>query len=163
MVDLDVHWDDSFAESRSATGDVREFLVFNLGDEVYATPISDVRKIVAPLPLTPVPRSHPAVIGVCSVRGELATVYDLRLCLGLRTPRPDDRFRVLLVTSTWGETIGFCVDDVRQVARLTESQIEPAADVLGSDAREHWIGVARVHGEAMVLMDLTRVLREGAL
>ncbi len=163
MVDLDLHWEDSLSDTGTSADDVQEFLVFNLGEEVYATPIADVRKIVAPLPLTPVPRSHPALLGVCSVRGELATVYDLRLCLGLSAPRPDDRFRVLLVEATWGEIIGFHVDDVRQVARLTEAQIEPAAEVLGSDAREHWIGVARVHGEALVLIDLTRVLREGAL
>jgi chemotaxis signal transduction protein len=161
MVDLDLHYEDSLDDSPSSA--VHEFLVFSLGDEAYATRIADVRKIVAPLPLTPVPRSHPAVLGVCSVRGELATVYDLRLCLGIDTPRPDDRFRVLLVESAWGEVIGFHVDDVRQVARLTESQIEPATEVLGADVREHWIGVSRADGEALVLIDLTRVLREGEL
>ena len=161
MADLDLHYDDALEPS--TVDAVHEFLVFSLGEETYATRIADVRKIVAPLPLTPVPRSNPAVLGVCSVRGELATVYDLRLCLGLDTPRPHERFRVLLVESSWGEVVGFHVDDVRQVARLTEEQIEPAAEVLGADVRDHWIGFSRPEGQALVLIDLTRVLREGEL
>src|SRR5262245_47214072 len=78
------------------------YLAFTLAGETYAAPISLVREIVKPPPLTPVPRAPDATMGIVSVRGQLVTVIDLRRRLRLPEGQPSRRTRILLVEATWG-------------------------------------------------------------
>ena len=45
-----------------------EYLAFCLAGDVYAAPVSLVREILKPPPLTPVPRAPHAILGIVSVR-----------------------------------------------------------------------------------------------
>jgi chemotaxis signal transduction protein len=70
------------------------------------------------------------------------------------------RARILLATSASGEVIGLLVDEVKQVVRLSESEIEVAAQALGGDMAEHVLGVGRPGGMFLVLLDLKAIVRE---
>jgi chemotaxis signal transduction protein len=59
-----------------------------------------------------------------------------------------------------GEVTGLLVDDVRQVVRLAESEIEIAAAALGGDVAEHVMGVGRPGGVFLVLLDLKAILKD---
>src|SRR5262245_40964726 len=105
-------------------GPVREFLAFVLSGELYGVELARIREIVSPPPITPVPRAPREVLGVCSVRGLLVTVVDLRLKLRLEERPTSRRTRILLAEAPGGDVIGLLVDEVRQVIRLTEPQVE---------------------------------------
>jgi len=120
-----------------------EYLAFRLGDDVYAGPVSLIREILKPPPLTPVPRAPFAVMGIVSVRGQLVTVMDLRRRLRLQESPPTRRARVLLVNPTGAETLGLYVDEVLQVYRLAENEIEHAAQALGGEVAPYISGIAR--------------------
>jgi purine-binding chemotaxis protein CheW len=142
---------------RSLADNVREFLVFVLASEVYAVELARIREIVSPPPMTEVPRARPDVVGVCSVRGLLVTVIDLRLRMNV-TAAPETRIsRILLAYSDSGEVVGLLVDEVRQVVRLSEKQIEEAHSILGDKLSENVMGIGRVGSEVIVLLDLSRV------
>jgi chemotaxis signal transduction protein len=55
--------------------------------------------------------------------------------------------------------IGLLVDEVRQVVRLAEAEIEVAEAALGSDVAEHVIGVGRPTGMFLVLLDLKALMK----
>jgi chemotaxis signal transduction protein len=133
-------------------GSVREFLVFTVADELYGVELVKVREILSPPPITVVPRARSEVVGVCSVRGLLVTVVDLRVRLG-RAQSGGRKSRILL-TDVGEEVMGLLVDEVRQVMRLSESEIEPAAAALGSDVSDHVIGIGRPAGSVVILLDL---------
>ena len=133
-------------------GSVREFLVFTVADELYGVELVRVREILSPPPITIVPRARSEVVGVCSVRGLLVTVVDLRVRLG-RTQHGGRKSRILL-TDVGEEVMGLLVDEVRQVMRLGEAEIEPAAVALGSDVSDHVIGIGRPAGAVVILLDL---------
>lgn len=120
-----------------------EYLAFRLGEDVYAGPVSLIREILKPPPLTPVPRAPFAVMGIVSVRGQLVTVLDLRRRLRLPEAGPTRRARVLLVNPTGAETLGLYVDEVLQVYRLADSEIEHAAAALGGEVAPYIAGIAR--------------------
>lgn len=120
-----------------------EYLAFRLGDDVYAGPVSLIREILKPPPLTPVPRAPFAVMGIVSVRGQLVTVIDLRRRLRLPEAGPTRRARVLLVNPTGAETLGLYVDEVLQVYRLADGEIEHAAAALGGEVAPYIAGIAR--------------------
>lgn len=136
---------------------VREFLGVELAGQAYGVELTRIREILSPPPLTPVPRAPQHVKGVCSVRGQLITVIDLRLRLRLDESPPTRKTRILL-TENAGEVVGLYVDEVRHVLRLTENEIEPATGVFGNDVSEHVIGIGRPPGHVLVLLDLNSVV-----
>lgn len=122
-----------------------EYLAFCLASDVYAAPVALIREIREPPPLTPVPRAPASIMGIVSVRGQLVTVIDLRRRLRLSEPPFSRRARILLADSSEGETLGLYVDEVLQVYRLSESEIEPAT-ALGGDVAGYIAGIARPAG-----------------
>jgi len=127
-----------------------EYLAFSLGSEAYAIEIGNIVEILKPLPITEVPRADPSVVGVMSVRGRLVAVLDLKHRFRLApTFTMDKRSRILLVDSV-DEEIGLLVDEVLQVYRLSEAEIEPPT-VLGSEQPPYVVGIGRPQG-GMVLM-----------
>ncbi len=141
-------------------GPVREFLTFKLGDELYGVELTRIKEILSPPPITDVPRAPPEVLGVCSVRGLLVTVFDLRRKLSLNEGAATRRTRILLVTAEFGEVMGLLVDEVRQVVRLQESEVEMAASALGGDVAEYVLGVGRPQGMFIVLLDLRAIVSD---
>lgn len=141
-------------------GPVREFLAFVLAGDLYAVELTRIKEILSPPPITHVPRARPEVIGICSVRGLLVTVFDLRRMLRLVEQPPTRRSRILLVTTDHGEVVGLLVDEVRQVVRLGETEIEVAANALGGDLTQQVMGIARPEGNFLILLDITAMATE---
>ena len=140
------------------TGGTTEFLAFSLGSDGYAVRLDRVREIVNPPQITPVPRGPKHILGVCSVRGLLVTVVDLRRRLKLAADYRPRTARVLLTHTEHGESMGLYVDEVRRVIRLARDQIE-VASVVGSDLSEHVLGIGRpTSDDIFVLLDLSTLV-----
>ena len=135
-----------------------EFLAFQLANEIYAIPLTRIREILSPPPITEVPRAPRDVIGVCSVRGLLVTVIDLRRRLQVEEMERTRRTRILLAETEAREIVGLLVDAVDQVIRLTDDEIELAAMVLGGEVSEHVLGIGRPPGAEIILLDLASVV-----
>ena len=140
-----------------------EYLAFRMAEELYAVPISYVKEILKPPPLTPVPRANGDVLGVVSVRGRIVTVIDLRRRMGLPQGPATRRSRVLLAEvevelGGTGERVGLYVDEVLSVYRLAEGEIESASSALGSELSGFVAGIGRPGGEMVVLLDLHPIL-----
>jgi purine-binding chemotaxis protein CheW len=120
-----------------------EYLAFLLAGDVYAAPVRLVREILKPPPLTPVPRAPHATLGIVSVRGQLVTVIDLRRRLRVAEAPISRKARILLVDGAQGEQMGVYVDEVLQVYRLSDTEIEPATTALGGEVAGYINGIAR--------------------
>jgi purine-binding chemotaxis protein CheW len=136
-----------------------EVLAFTLAGEAYAVQISRIAEILKPPPITEVPRAPKNVVGVMSVRGRLVTVIDLRRRLKHPESPIDRRSRILLTESGNNEQLGLLVDEVIQVYRLAESEIE-TANVLGGDQPAHIAGIGRPPGALLILLDLRPILED---
>lgn len=158
MVDLVKKDGGKLAPAEAGRGPVREYLAFILTGETYAVALTRIREILSLPPITAVPRSPNEVLGVCSVRGLLVTVIDLRKRLRLEEQKLTRRARILLVESDSGEVVGLLVDEVKQVIRLAEGEIEVAQTVLGGDLSEHVVGIGRPAGNLVILLDLGSIV-----
>ncbi len=139
-------------------GAAEEYLSFCLAGELYGVAITRVREIAIVPPLTQVPRARPEVLGLCSVRGLLVTVLDLRRRLGVAEGPTTRRSRVLLVGGPQEEVLGLFVDEVRQVVLLAPTELEPASVVLGAKTPDHVAAVGRLDGQLLVIIDLKLLL-----
>lgn len=121
---------------------VVQVLAVSAGDELYGFPLSSIREILMPPPLTEVPRAAEHFLGVISVRGQIVTLVDLpkRLNLDVRERRPAGR---ILLVDNGDEIMGVAVDRVIQVAPLAPEQIE-FASAMSAELSEYVVGVARI-------------------
>ena len=134
----------------SATGAIAVLAVM-AGNEAYGFPLSAVREILVPPPLTEVPRAPEHFLGVITVRGQIITLIDLPKMLHLEVQQPQPHGRVLLVDNGV-ELIGVAVDRVIQVYRMEPDQIEYSSTI-GAELSEYVVGVARVPSDSSTSAD----------
>lgn len=124
-----------------AATDIRQLVVCALGGEEYGLPIEHVREIVRFAEPRPVASDVPWMRGVINLRGRLVPVHDLAVRLGVPAARGSQA--KLVIVDTADEPVGLLVDDVVEVLRVDEAQLEPVPSGEGR--------IARV-GERLVLL-----------
>jgi len=151
-------------DSYRETGSIAVLAVL-AGDEAYGFPLSAVREILVPPPLTEVPRAPEQVLGVISVRGQIITLIDLPKMLHLEAEQGSPYGRVVLVDNG-EELIGVAVDRVVQVYRMEPNQIEYAS-AMGAELSEYVVGIGRIPSgsseeghEMLILIDPVSLLGE---
>jgi purine-binding chemotaxis protein CheW len=135
-----------------------EYLGFLAAGATFGVPLGEVREILKLPPVTEIPRAAPAVMGVVSVRGLLVSVIDLRQKLRGSGGEVGRKGRIMLVEGAQKEIIGLYVDEVLQVFRLVETEIEAAGTVLGAQTSDYVVGIGRSEGAMLILVDLGPIL-----
>jgi purine-binding chemotaxis protein CheW len=131
----------------STTDSTRQLVVFSLGSEEYALPITRVQEIIRYTEPRSV-ASHTAWIrGVINLRGRIVPVCDLAQRLGLPTERLETA-KIVIIETDIG-TAGVVVDDVEEVLTVSIDQLEdvPSAD---SDYVE---AIAKVDDRLAILLN----------
>lgn len=139
-----------------------ELLCFKVANEEYAISIMDIKEIIKPREVTEVPRVPDFVRGILSLRGNIIPIFDMRVRLGLAGGSRSERERVIVVNRQGGFA-GVLVDEVVQVVRIPEGGIEPPPVVLEGIDREFVLGIGRVAGRMLILLDMEKVLDVGLL
>jgi purine-binding chemotaxis protein CheW len=126
---------------------VSQLVVFSLGDEEYALPITDVQEIIRYAEPRAVASEAPWIRGVISLRGKIIPVCDLAARLGLDF-EGERRANIVIVETATG-TAGVIVDEVQEVLTVDESQLD-AIPSAGTDFIE---GVAKIDDRLVVLLN----------
>ena len=134
------------ADSR-ATAVTAQLVVFSLGEEEYALPITDVQEIIRYTEPRAVASAAPWIRGVISLRGKIIPVCDLAARLGL--PAAGERRANIVIVETESGTGGVIVDAVQEVLTVDEGQLD-ALPTAGADVIE---AVARIGDRLVVLLD----------
>ncbi|MEW4452936.1 chemotaxis protein CheW [Bremerella sp. JC817] len=141
---------------KSAPADL-QLATFYVGDLLLSLPIGFVQEINRNLDLTEVPHAPPHVRGVINLRGDVATVIDLRRILGLGAAEVTPQSRNLIVRSG-DESIGLWVDRIADIISITTDGITPPpANISGADGR-YFKGVYRTDSDIVVILDVDEVL-----
>jgi len=147
-------------EPAAAEEATRQVVVFRVGPELHACDVLLVEEVVSDTRVHPLPDLPAEVLGVIRLRGALVPVLDVAPALGLRLEA--GRTPAVLVVEAPRGRLGIAVDEVRDVASIPLSAIQPAPGRAG-EQDEQVLGVARV-GEALVtLLDLPGILRNFTL
>lgn len=133
-----------------------ELATFYVGDLLLGIPIHQVEEIGRYAALTPVPGALPSVRGVMSLRGEVVTVLDFRVILGLGKTECNKRTRNVIVHSG-GERIGLLVDRVADVVQVSTDDLLPPPANLSCAESAVFQSVYRLESELLVLVDVAAV------
>lgn len=135
---------------------LKQFVIFQLEDELYGVDIHQVMRIEKMLPLTRVPNAPPFVIGVCNLRGSVIPIIDLKKRLALPS-RHDENAKIIIV-NVGKQIVGMTIDSSVDVSSIESDEIEPSpALVTGIDA-QFILGVAKISNRLLIILDMERVL-----
>ncbi|MEM6459314.1 MAG: chemotaxis protein CheW [Planctomycetota bacterium] len=138
--------------------DLLQLVSFEIGDEEYAIPILAVQEINRLMPITRVPHGPPAVRGVINLRGRIIPVIDMRQRFGLDAAGDDGDARIVVVeVGAAGRVIGFTVDRVHEVLRLSPDIVDPAPTAGASINADYIRGVGKLDDRLLILLDLDRL------
>ena len=140
---------------------ISQVVTFHLAKEHYGIDIQNVQEIILVGEITSIPEVPSYVEGLINLRGKVLPVIDLRRRFGLSTAEYNENTRII-VTNTSERTIGLVVDEVHEVLRLEGSQIEPLPDGLTNVNVEYIVGVVKLEGRILILLDTDVVLSDEA-
>ncbi|MBN2335901.1 chemotaxis protein CheW [Candidatus Bathyarchaeota archaeon] len=128
---------------------------FTVGEVNYGVPVHQVREILGMQPVTPVPGTAHFVLGVSNLRGQIITVMDLKLLLGLQGA--DDGGRKIIWVQHHQYMVGIIVDQVTEVSTIPGGEID-AANNDGTGINEYTIGVGKQRDRLVVLLDFYKII-----
>jgi len=138
----------------------RQYLTFQLGNEIFAIDVSNVREILEFTTVTKVPQTPEFMRGVINLRGSVVPVLDMRLKFGMSiTERTVNTCIIVVEVSFEGDTtiIGALVDSVQEVFELEPEQIEPAPRI-GTQLRTEFIkGMGKRDDQFIIILDVDKV------
>lgn len=146
-------------------GALLQLVSFVVGTEEFAIPILSVQEINRMMQITRVPQSPPFVEGVINLRGKIIPVMDLRKRFGLPVAEDSSDARIIVVEvetpgSNARRVIGFTVDRVNEVLRISESIVEPPPAMVtagaGSDS-DYVQGVGKLEDRLLILISLSKL------
>lgn len=135
-----------------------EMLLFRLGEapgsgqrELFGINVFKVREILVMPAITELSNSHPNLMGVANIRGQIIPVINLPAVMGCHAKKG---LTILMVTEFGRSVQGFALEDVREIVQVDWNHVLPAED---SHAGDLITGIARIDG-AVVDTRLAQVL-----
>ncbi len=141
-------------------GDSIQYIVIKLGAEQYGIDIKYVDNIVRMQHITRVPKVAGYLKGVINLRGEVIPVMNLRLKMGLPEQEATKASRIIILKLEQHGTIGFIVDEVREVVTLSPDQIDKVTYDANEEKLNFVSGIGKYENELISLLDMNVVAAE---
>ena len=139
--------------------EVVQWVTFRLSDETYGINVMQVQEVLRVSEIAPVPGAPHYVLGIINLRGNVVTVVDTRIRLGLPTSEMTDSTRIVIIEGE-KHVVGILVDCVAEVVDLTASEMESAPNVGNEESARYIQGVASRGDELLILVDLNKLLTD---
>lgn len=153
------------------------YATFTLDRRLFGQTIPMIREIIKSCAITPVPHAPPHVRGLINLRGQVVTILDLAVRLGMPRRATDDDSHILILKTdaelasmqsrgegrglqTSADVVGFLVDSIGDVVEADDARIEPpSANVTEAEGR-FLSGVIQTESGLLVLLNIRSVLAE---
>lgn len=147
--------------SRAPAQDPTQYLTFMLRGEVYAIGILSIKEIIEYGGLTSVPMMPATIRGVINLRGAVVPVMDLAVRFGKPAGEVSKRTCIVIVELAIGgdqQVVGIVVDSVNAVQEIAAADIEPPPGFGMAIATDFVLGMGKVGGRFVILLDIQQVL-----
>jgi len=139
--------------------DLLQLVSFKVGTEEFGVDILKVQEINRMLKITKVPNAPDFVEGVVNLRGRIIPVIDLRKRLSIESKVHDNKTRIVVV-DILGNIVGFIVDEVNEVLRISKDIIENPPELVSQVDSDFITSVAKLEDRIIILLDLDNLLKK---
>ena len=137
-----------------------QLVSFNLDQEEYGVEVLKVREIIRMTTITHMPNTPHYVEGIINLRGKVIPIISMRKKFALMETDNNSHTRIIIMDLA-GELMGFIVDAVSEVIRISGSEIQPSPAVAGGGIDQDCIsGVINLSERLLVLLDLDRMFTQ---
>jgi purine-binding chemotaxis protein CheW len=143
-----------------APQNLKEYVTAMIGGQLFGLPILRVQDVFIPERLTRVPLAPPEVAGVLNLRGRIVTLIDMRRSLGLEERKGEGQPMAIGVERA-GESYGLLIDSVGEVLKLDDAAREANPINLDPRLARVSVGIHRLDGQLLMVVDVDRVLEAG--
>lgn len=139
------------------------YATFQSQERLYGIDILSVREIIRAFDITQVPRSGTHIRGLINLRGQVVTILDLAVRLGMPRPELTDQSHIVVlkplqVSGVPQDPVGLLVDNIGDVVEADAAATEtPPANV--NEVEDRFLsGVVKTDAGLLVLLNLTDLL-----
>lgn len=132
------------------------YVTLKVDGQLCGIPVLLVRDVLGPQMITRIPLAPPEVAGSLNLRGRIVTAIDLRRRLGLEGANIASSMSI--VVEHQGELYSLIVDQVGEVMQLDPNDREANPPTLSPAWRALSLGVFRLSGGLLVVLDVPAVL-----
>ena len=130
-------------------------VLFSLGQESYAIPAHQVRKIVRSKTITSFPPAHAFMEGVLDLRGRMLAVIDLKKRFGLGVTLPPAPIIIVRIPNA---LVGLIVDRVDNVISIPEELIQEAPLQAASSLDPNFfLGIFQTEKKLVLVLNITTI------
>lgn len=136
----------------------RQIVSFSIASQLYGIDILNIREIIKiPEHITELTGSSGEVKGVINLRGDIIPVIDLREKLLNKELNIDKHSNRIIICEMPKESsyVGYIVDDVDKVLRISSSNIDKPNDILQNEAIDV---ICKFEDKMIILLDSQKVL-----
>lgn len=132
-----------------------EIVEFSVGNVNYGINVAKVREVINLVPITKMPNSHHYVDGVFTLRGRLMPLVNLPRCLGATDS--ESTANNIIVSELNNYFVGFLVNEVSRIHRVSWSAMEPPPNISDSDMV---VGIIKMAEKLVILLDFEKIVAE---
>ncbi len=131
-----------------------EIVEFSIGKVNYGINVAKVREVIQRAPVTAMPQAHPYIDGLFTLRGKAIPLVNLPRCLNVAS---GEEAKNIIVTEINNYGIGFLVENVSRIHRISWKDMEPAPEV-GDQSRV--VGIIKMSDRIVLLLDFETIIAE---
>jgi len=137
-------------------------VVFSLNGQFYGAEASQVFQIIRYQEVTKVPRMPKFIEGIINYRGSVLPIINLnkRFELG---ELDINRKTKILVTKLGDKQAGFIVNDVTEILKLSDEDIEPTPSLLYGESNSFLTKVGKKGDMLVSIIDLEKILKDNEI
>ncbi len=144
-------------EAGTEGGDaLHRFLSFSLGNEEYAIPLLSVREVMGMPEITAIPQSPSFFLGIMNLRGQVISVVDLRIKLGMKPQVLKEMAVIICDLQTM--CLGIVVDSVNSVISPEKEEVKPKPELKSSRNSDYITGVYKSDKKLILFLNLIKAL-----
>ena len=131
-----------------------EIVEFSIGAVHYGINVAKVREVITRAPVTAMPQAHPYIDGLFTLRGKAIPLVNLPRCLNVNS---GEEPKNIIVTEINNYYIGFLVENVSRIHRISWKDMEPSPEV-GDQSRVG--GIIKMTDRIVLLLDFETIIAE---
>lgn len=134
-----------------------QLVVFSLNDELCGADTSQIQEIVKYQDVTKVPRMPKFVDGIINLRGRVIPIINLNKRFELGETEITKKTKII-ITKIDNSYIGFVVNDVSEIIKLSENEIETPPEIIQKDGSEYLRGVGKKEDKLISILNLNSIM-----
>lgn len=137
-------------------------IIFQLNDQICGADTSQVREIRKYTEVSKIPDVPEYIEGAINLRGRVVPIVNLNSRFGLGESEITPRTKIL-ITAIEEQLVGFTVNDVIEITRFAQDEIEDVPYVVRNDKNHYLQGIGKKDDTLVTIIDFGKVLKRSEI